>query len=73
MLTHCHQIYIRKEISRPRFPDVSRYSVVHPIDLRRVFLRYLGTQIFRNVFVATMCHAQGSVWWVVWAESPIQI
>jgi hypothetical protein len=37
LLTHCHQICIRKEISRPGFLDVTRYSVVHSIDLRRVF------------------------------------
>ena len=43
LLTHCPQICVRKEISRPGFPDVNRYSVVHSIDLRRVFLRYLGT------------------------------
>jgi hypothetical protein len=39
LFTHCHQIYIRKEISRPDFLEVCRYSVVHPIDLRQVFLR----------------------------------
>jgi hypothetical protein len=42
LLTHCPQIYIRKEISRPGFLDVSRYSVVHSIDLRRVFLCYVN-------------------------------
>jgi hypothetical protein len=53
-LTHCHQIYIRKEISRPAFLDVSRYSVdlVHSIDLRRVFLRYVNI---------AMCKFDGSV------------
>jgi hypothetical protein len=43
-LTHCHQKG-RKEISQPGFLDVSRYSVVHPIDLRRVFLCYLNISI----------------------------
>jgi hypothetical protein len=33
LLTHCHQICIRKEISRHGFLGVSRYSVVHSIDL----------------------------------------
>ena len=42
LLTHCPQICIRKEISRPGFLDVNRYSVVHSIDLRRVFLRYIN-------------------------------
>ena len=39
LLTHCPQIYIRKEISRPGFLDVivSRYSFRNSIDLRRVF------------------------------------
>ena len=41
-LTHCPQICIRNEISRPGFLDVNRYSVVHSIDLRRVFLRYVN-------------------------------
>ena len=45
LLTHCHQIYIRKEISRPGFLDVSRYNVVHSIDLRRGFLRYVNIMI----------------------------
>ena len=54
MLAHCHQIYIRKEISRPGFLDVSRYSVVHSIDLRRVFLRYV------NILV---CKFDGNVSW----------
>ena len=43
LLTYCHQIYIRKEISIPGFLDVSRYSVVHPIASRRVFfLHYVN-------------------------------
>jgi hypothetical protein len=42
LLTHCPQIYIRKEISRPGFLDVSRYSIVYCIDLRRVFLHYVN-------------------------------
>jgi hypothetical protein len=42
LLTHCPQIYIRKEISRPGFLDVSRYSFQNSIDLRRVFLRYIN-------------------------------
>ena len=48
LLTHCPQICVRKEISRPGFLDVNRYSVVHSIDLRRVFLRYvnISTRIF---------------------------
>jgi hypothetical protein len=50
--THCHQICIRKEISRPGFLDVSLYSVVHSIDLRRVFLRYVNI---------SMCKFGGSV------------
>jgi hypothetical protein len=50
--THFHQICIRKEISRPGFLDVSLYSVVHSIDLRRVFLRYVNI---------SMCKFGGSV------------
>jgi hypothetical protein len=45
LLTHCPQIYIRKEISRSGFLYVSLYSVVHSIDLRRVFLRYINISI----------------------------
>ena len=45
LLTHCHQKCVRKEISRPGFLDVNRYSVVHSIDLRRVFLRYVNISI----------------------------
>jgi hypothetical protein len=51
-LTHCHQIYIRKEISRPGFLDVNRYSVVHSIELRQVFLRCVNIP---------MCKFGGSV------------
>jgi hypothetical protein len=46
------------------------YSVVHSIDLRRVFLalrKYFDMQIWWQ------CVMPGAVWWVVWAESPIQI
>jgi hypothetical protein len=43
-----------KEISRPGFLDVNRYSVVHSIDLRRVFLRY------SNI---SMCKFDGTVSW----------
>jgi hypothetical protein len=70
LLTHCHKICIRKEISRPGFLDVSRYRVVHSIDLRRVFFalrKYFDVQIWWQ------CVMPGVVWWVVWAESPIQI
>jgi hypothetical protein len=56
LLTHCPQIYIRKEISRPGFLDVSRYSVVHSIDLRRVFLHYLNILMCK---FCTVCHAWG--------------
>ena len=42
LLTHCPQICIWKEISRPDFLDVSRFSVMHSIDLRRVFLRWVN-------------------------------
>ena len=45
MFTHCSQIHIRKKISRSGFLHVSRYSVVHSIDLRRVFLRYINISI----------------------------
>ena len=45
LLTHCLQICVRKEISRPGFLDVNRYSVVHSIALRRVFLRYVYISI----------------------------
>jgi hypothetical protein len=37
LVTHCPQIYIRKEIYRPSFLDVNRYSFRNSIDLRRVF------------------------------------
>ena len=40
-LTHCLQICVRKEISRPGFLNVNRYSFRNSIDLRRVYLRYL--------------------------------
>ena len=42
LLTHCPQICIRKEISRPYFLDVSRQDFRNPIDLRRVFLHYVN-------------------------------
>ena len=45
LLTHCPKICVRKEISRRGFLDVNRYSVVHSIDLRRVFLRYVNISI----------------------------
>jgi hypothetical protein len=50
LLTHCPQIFVRKEISRPGFLDVSRYSVVHSIDFRRVFLCHvnISIRIFEN-------------------------
>jgi hypothetical protein len=46
LLTYCHQIYVRKEIFRPCFLDVSRQGFRNPIDfipcdLRRVFLCYV--------------------------------
>jgi hypothetical protein len=50
--THCHHIYIWKEISRPGFLDVNRYSVVHSIESRRVFLHYVNI---------SMCKSGGSV------------
>jgi hypothetical protein len=40
LLTHCPQICVRKEISRPGFFEIRLYSVVHSIDLRRVFLAF---------------------------------
>jgi hypothetical protein len=48
LFTHCPEICVRKEISRPGYLEVNWYSVVHPIDLRRVFLRYvnISTRIF---------------------------
>ena len=44
---------------------------VHSIELRRVFLRCvnISTRIFDDI----QCVMPGVVWWVVWAESPIQI
>jgi hypothetical protein len=49
-VTHCHQKCVRKEISRSGFLDVNRYSVVHSIELRRVFLRCvnISTRIFND-------------------------
>ena len=70
LLTHCPQICIRKEISRSGFLDVNRYSVVHSIDLRRVFFalrKYFDTHFWGQ------CVMPKVVWWVVWAESSIQI
>ena len=58
LLTHCPQIYIRKEISRSGFLHVSRYSVVHSIDLRRVFLRYVNISMCKGDLMA-VCHARG--------------
>ena len=49
-LTHCPQICVRKEISRPGFLDVNRYSVVHSIDLRRVFLRYVNISMCPGLY-----------------------
>jgi hypothetical protein len=42
LLTHCPQIYIRKEISWSGFLHVSREGLINSIDLRRVFLRYIN-------------------------------
>ena len=56
LVTHHHQKCVRKEISRPGFLDVIRYSIVHSIDLRRVFLR---CYIFRHAFLVAVCHARG--------------
>jgi hypothetical protein len=47
-VTHRHQKCVRTEISGSSFLDVNRYSVVHPIGLRQVFLRCvnISTRIF---------------------------
>jgi hypothetical protein len=47
LLTHFHQKCVRKEISRSGFFRrlLSRYSVVHSIDLRRGFLRCVNISI----------------------------
>jgi hypothetical protein len=44
-VTHCHQKCARKEIYGSGFLDVNRYSIVHPIQLRRVFLRCVNISI----------------------------
>jgi hypothetical protein len=48
-LTHCPEICVRQEISRPSFLDVSRSGLINSIDfIRRVFLRHvnISTRIF---------------------------
>jgi hypothetical protein len=71
LFTHCPQICVWKEISRPGFLNVSRYTVVRFIDLRRVFLRYVNISI--RIFGDGVSVMPGVVWWVVWAESPILV
>jgi hypothetical protein len=76
LLTQCHQKCVRKEISRHGFLNVNRYSVVHSIELRRVFFalrKYFDTHFSWHFW--WQCVMPGVAWWVVWlwAESPIQI
>jgi hypothetical protein len=44
-LTHCHQKCARKEIYGSGFLDVNQYILVHPIKLRRGFLRCVNISI----------------------------
>jgi hypothetical protein len=65
-LTHCPQIYIRKEISRPGFLDVRRYSFRNSIDItgilrkkREIEAVSMGVGTLRYVNLGTVCHARG--------------
>jgi hypothetical protein len=68
LLTHCHQKFVRKEISRPVFLDVSRGFN----KLYRLTSSFFALRKYFDTHFWWQCVMPGVVWWVVWAESRIQ-
>ena len=49
----------RKEIYWPGFLDVSRQPIDLLVHVRRVFMCYVNTAVFRCAFLMAICHSRG--------------